>query len=43
MRKERYKLEVGKTPMTFEFTSKGDKGLIKKRVIFIFYKNYVNI
>ena len=34
MRKERYKLEVGKTPMIFEFTSKGDKGLIKKRVIF---------
>ena len=34
MRKERYKLRAGKASMNFEFTSKGDKGLIKKRIVF---------
>ena len=34
MRKERYKLRAGKASMFFEFTSRGNKGLIKKRVVF---------
>ena len=34
MRKERYELEMSKEFMTFEFTSVGPKGSIRKRVLF---------
>ena len=34
MRKERYELEISKEFLTFEFTSVGPKGSIRKRVLF---------